>query len=478
MPCTCEKKDYLKSYQGLAEEVQQANPQLTSLEIKKEAAIVFRRWYRENQAYEKPFKEYAGPEFTVTPDGQIYYPQYGTTLEQLHQNQLKRTPDKYSATEHATSRSIQAAFREGATVVVTSYARNGKDNRDLLVMEIDPVTKKGRTRIVNTALNGEYHTFSGIREIAKKRFNNLTEIAHQENIFLLTDKSISRQKIKQSLRVVEQRQMNRLPGNLPMENLTNLGVRVYGDVRETVLTTWEFFLRKKTEAGIVKLNTDLPVKKELITKPEKIVAKTPSIKQIEKVTVVSREFVSFKKQRPPRKEIRLREKIKKIIKEKQLKPRQTETRKQVRKEQHKLRLTKSERKLIFVWAMLRKIRSWGNKLERLIAPAKKLNKEKKKTIRLEKSERLIEFITVYCVWYLLRFRSTEKPIAAKRYLEIKKTANSETPPVFLLLAIIRYLAQIKEQGMLQTPTLPAARSARRKRKKIVFSLVANRFNRV
>jgi hypothetical protein len=212
MPCTKDRQSFLDSYDLLQDKVAQAHPDWTDSKIRKEAALQFRPRYRLNQessALENSgVAEYFSTEFTLTEEGHIYFTEYGTSLEQLHQNQILKTPDKYSVVDHQTSRLIEEAFRNGATEVVTTYHRDGADNRDIIRMIYDPDTKKGRQVISNAAPEGNYHTFDGIQKIAESQFFHLQKTQASEQIFILSDTTISQLDVQRTIGVIRPIQTN------------------------------------------------------------------------------------------------------------------------------------------------------------------------------------------------------------------------------------------------------------------------------
>jgi hypothetical protein len=190
------------------EEVKKELPELSASQVRHEVADRLRplfkqdkqSWRQENSGE----KEYDGTKIKVTENGDVYYPEYGNrTLEQCHIRQLTITPESYSKEEHQTSRLIQEAFRNGATRVVTSYAREGNDNRDIVVMEIDPVSREGKLRIINTKENGRNHTYSEISQMMEERFSMLHTIKPNDTMTVLSDAVVTNEQTERVFHSVE-----------------------------------------------------------------------------------------------------------------------------------------------------------------------------------------------------------------------------------------------------------------------------------
>jgi len=181
---------YLSSYQNVVDQIRTAGPDLDDHNIRIMAAEIFRPRFREDRRTDilesSDEKEYQANEF-VMKDGQLFFPKYDTTLEQLHLNQLEKRPEEYSPEDHQTSLLIQEAFRNGATIVSTVYARKGSDNRDIVEMVYDPKTNRGFTRIVNTQEQGKNHEFDTIKSIARKRLDLFKETRLSDRIFIMSD---------------------------------------------------------------------------------------------------------------------------------------------------------------------------------------------------------------------------------------------------------------------------------------------------
>lgn len=212
MPCEKCKDSYLDSYNVSVDTLKRDNPTLSVHEVKVRAALQFRPIFHameiasgiENAGKE----EYKNGEFTFTPSGEMYFLNTGSTAEQLHINQrrsseLKNNPAEYSVVDHQTSRLIQYAFVHGATVVRTSFARDGQDNRDVLEYRYDKLTNHGVIKVINTAKNSVQHDFDSIREITRQRSAHLTEVAPSEKVFIFTDVHLQQDNARSAVRVGE-----------------------------------------------------------------------------------------------------------------------------------------------------------------------------------------------------------------------------------------------------------------------------------
>lgn len=208
MPCINEdgKKLYCDSYKDVVQQLAVKQPFLTQHDIRVEAARIFRPRYRIDKKSEKTeiagLPDYEGIPFSLTPNGEVFFPSYGPdgkVLEEVHLSQLRQRPYEYSSKDHQTSLLIQRAFQEGATKVRTVYGREGDDYRDIVEMDYDPVTNQGLLKVKNTEQNGELQSFSEIRTIAKRTNPHLAEVMPADNIFILTDKLLRTNDAKRTI---------------------------------------------------------------------------------------------------------------------------------------------------------------------------------------------------------------------------------------------------------------------------------------
>lgn len=190
--CSCEKKNFQIAYQDELRLTAVACPDLSALEVKQLVARKLRPKFKADLASvtseRANFSEYEGPEFTVDELGRVYYPAYGRGMVELNERTRDLTPEQYIPAQHKASLLVEQAFREGATRVVTAFFRPGGDHRDLVEMIFDPVTRKGKTKVINTAPDGNYHSFEKMSEIAQGRFADLTPVKPIEHVFILADK--------------------------------------------------------------------------------------------------------------------------------------------------------------------------------------------------------------------------------------------------------------------------------------------------
>ncbi len=194
--CGCSKEVFRQSYELLCQDLSIAykDQGWTDSDIRRKAARQFRDRYKlDVYSYIRESTEkgaYYTAEFEIN-DSRVFFPSYNISLEALHDNQRRKTPDQYSLSDHQTSRMIEEAFRRGATIVVTSYAREGKDNRDVVVMTYDHETRRGKQMIINAAPDGLFHSFEGIQAIAQRQFGHLNKVFPSDRVFILTDATIS-----------------------------------------------------------------------------------------------------------------------------------------------------------------------------------------------------------------------------------------------------------------------------------------------
>lgn len=196
MSCELCKQSYLDSYNVAVDTLTRENPAFSPHEIRARAAIQFRPIFHAMEvgsAIENiGEQEYENGGFALTREGEMYFLNTGQKADQLHTNQrrsseLTKDPAKYSVTDHQTTRLIQYAIAHGATVVRTSFAREGQNNRDILEYQYDRATNKGKIKVINTQTNGVQHDFHSIKEIARQRSQHLIEVAPLENVFIFTD---------------------------------------------------------------------------------------------------------------------------------------------------------------------------------------------------------------------------------------------------------------------------------------------------
>jgi hypothetical protein len=191
------ESSYLESYKAETASVIQSFSYRSPHDVRVEAAHRFRIRYKMDRPSEaedmNPTDEVKESAPFTLKDGHIFYPTYGengTYLDTLHQNQ-KNYSDSYSLSDHQTSRLAEKAFQNGATIAVLSYAREGENNRDLLVMTYDHETKEGKTFVINTALNGKQHSYNEIITIGQERFDKLSLFQPTDTSAILTDTFLS-----------------------------------------------------------------------------------------------------------------------------------------------------------------------------------------------------------------------------------------------------------------------------------------------
>jgi hypothetical protein len=198
MPCVPEKQSYLDSYDVDTAIAKSASPDLSEHDIRVQVARSFRIKYRylegATQTEDKGEKDYDNGEF-VMKDGKMFYPQYGENgifAEDFHNRQkilseIRNNPNLYNAQDHQTILVIQQAFAKGASVVSTVFGRDNHDNRDIMEYRIDKTTQTGVIKVHNTAPDGNFHSFSEIKQIAKEKSPTLVEVKTTDNVFILTD---------------------------------------------------------------------------------------------------------------------------------------------------------------------------------------------------------------------------------------------------------------------------------------------------
>ncbi len=164
--CSCEQEDAL--YRDIEEYEEQKITVITGLPTDSAhqlaQSIVTRRRQEDNRYKEtdRLGTEGEGPQFVFTKEGDVYFPQFDSTLGDMYTRQKTLRPDEYSETEHRTVVSAYRSLREGATQaahIVHHFNQNGQlDVRDAIVLTYDPLTKSGRMHILNISHLGETHT--------------------------------------------------------------------------------------------------------------------------------------------------------------------------------------------------------------------------------------------------------------------------------------------------------------------------------
>jgi len=260
-----QEKSYLDSYKAeTAAVIKQLPSYYSPHDVHAETTRRFKIRYAMDHASEakdiNPTDEVSESAPFTLKDGHIFYPTYGehgTYLDTLHQNQ-KNYSDSYSLSDHQTSRLAEEAFRNGATTAVLSYAREGENNRDLLVMTYDHETKEGKTFVVNTAMDGKQHSYNEIITIGQKQFDKLFLIQPTDTSAILTDTSLSPNQANEAVTRVtlESEYFTTQTPQVPYvsENRTDLvntfqylAVKVVGDIRETWVDIHDFFNQKWSE---------------------------------------------------------------------------------------------------------------------------------------------------------------------------------------------------------------------------------------
>ncbi|MFZ2025481.1 MAG: hypothetical protein WAV51_04310 [Microgenomates group bacterium] len=204
MYCIPEKENSLAAYKDKFASFQQDHPEWEPHELRVHTAqdllpkflaeqVTVKRENRGLQIYEVP--EAA---FTVDDAGLVWYPKYGmgVGLVDLSERQKRLMPEKYSPEEHATSLLIQNQFQEGATIVTTSYG-----GRDIVIMEYDPITKVGKTTMINTAVTQEAQGKT-IQAFMQEYFPVLASVFVTNNVFIFSDKELSVSRANEIVRPV------------------------------------------------------------------------------------------------------------------------------------------------------------------------------------------------------------------------------------------------------------------------------------
>ena len=206
MYCIPEKENSLAAYKDKYASLQQQYPEWTPHDLRVHTAQDLLPKFLADQETARrenlglPVNDVPEAAFTMTDTGSVWYPNYGSGvgLVELSERSKKIMPDKYSPDEHATSLLIEAQFQDGATTVATSYG-----GRDVVIMEYDPITKEGKTTIINTAVLKEAQGKT-IQAFMQEYFPQFASVFVTNNVFLFSDKTLSLTKAKEIVRPVLQ----------------------------------------------------------------------------------------------------------------------------------------------------------------------------------------------------------------------------------------------------------------------------------
>jgi len=488
MSCKCERQNFLDAYEDEMEHtLEEMKIDSPTTEARIHVAQTLRpRFALDRQSAEREtnnISEYEVPEaeFTVTPDGRVLYTKYNRTLDELHERQRELQPDQYSVDEHDTSRIIERMFQRGATEVVTSYPRAEGDNRDIVVMRFDPITRIGTTHIINTQVDGSNHDFQTIQGIAKDKFTHLAEATSGEHFFVLSNAPVRNEKIVEGIKPFQESKQYDIKKITPSMNtvvleefaVTSRQVRekVTQDIKDTirgvqryVQTTRKhhptkedippFYVRlfglKKSIIGYT--NGDKPADRKRPTMVLTTVFETEPIKRGKGMKVE-------KKQPLVRKEKRVTEKKKKLKRQKISMPQSHELPVILinnNNEKKRDESSGSQKDLLQRCArmvqQLKQIEQYLVKQEHI--PSRRINKENKSKHDREKRTEQIIIVRVtqlILLWFITTY--VEKQPLLKQTTQIKETVSkdthhdrqyNETP--WILLSIIWYLVMLREQG--------------------------------
>jgi len=535
MGCECNKDIFKSAYDDEVITVRAQTPEISEHELRVKVAQNLRPRFRADMDWAKQEASgevnYEGPHFNVSADGDVIYPGYNNmSLDELHERQLRILPDEYSPEEHATSRLIREAFRNGATRVVTSYARDGVDNRDIVVLEIDPVTREGRMRIINTSKNGTNNDFNTITSIIEQQFSNLKKSSASDTVVVFSDKTVSAGQMDSSVKPILEYKIRTPILTDTEDTVLYAGSRIALDTRETVMS----FRRFIESRGDAKKNDvrKLPFYERLFgTADYRRLFPVSSITHRHvRGPIVSKEHSTFKKHTQIKEKVehsrKLSTQIARKIKAESRNKRRAEKvvlrRKKNRKESAQILLQremtpkiersarqkprtllyketitlKKKEKRIIPKEISRIVRTW----EKVCALAKvfrtlekKQNRKEQKQVekrlavkRVDRKETLIRLIApketkkqkekkavVGFVFGILLWHILQKPIQGSRVTRVKKEIKKSEKSPWLLPAIIWYLAQIREQGMVQIHTQAKPKKHKKIKKKTLYDPQSN-----
>jgi hypothetical protein len=185
---------YTNIYTEISDTVFAKSPDLSMHDHSMEVKRVFRErhYIPDRTSFQKERSgetSYDGPEFTVTEDGEIYYPVSGRTLNDLFERQKLLTPESYSADEHQTAllaqEQIVSHLRTGAEVTHVSYFRDN-DGQELIrdVYSLRWDGDRGRTRVTNIAPDGRFHSMEGAQSVMRHIFTDHDVVRPEKNVFV------------------------------------------------------------------------------------------------------------------------------------------------------------------------------------------------------------------------------------------------------------------------------------------------------
>lgn len=428
----------------------------------------------------------------------------------FHETQLRDTPKEYSPEQHQVSILIQTAFQKGASEVVTSYPEKS-GQRDILVMKLDRETGKGTSFIINTAPGGDDHTVSEIETIAKSYFGDLVETKATKEAFILSDVTVPEQSAQRVFQNIN-RTIQELPGEavhairstVSEISYTASSIRRYVEniqVKEVINPQPQemksivnrVFSNHQTEI-VVKLPTGVQKEKDLVKFKQKVV-ETPMVVFTSTKRIEKKKIISVSKKATEKSIVRHERKVKRKIvklearrgvllheefrvrksKEKKLKFRiEKRTRRGTSFAETKQLKKRNATKEISFRKHIEKIgKEFPHQLLTLIKRFIRV-KEQAQSIKVEKKrkaqENVLNFSITFMFWTILRhplFISRSKcfhvSIHESKIVRLEDNQKQEPlkynkseapvsrePTQWILLAIIWYLAMIREQGQTQS----------------------------
>jgi len=432
--------------------------------------------------------EYPGPNFVLNEKGEVYYPEYGSTLNELHEKARRLNPEQYSLVQEQADMLMQESIRNGATHVVTSYHRNDGDYKDVWVMKFDHNTGKGTTAIISTE---NKHSFDAIQSVAKDSFSNLLKIQPAKDVFILTDKPLPVHIANQAIDVVHYagKQTMREVGHTVrsvQRYIERRHSRPVEDMRQSLKQSFtdrvKNMLRQKpksvAEVKFIDHKKHTEVKRNKKKLPQAL--QTPQILLASEMKLRSRMIIPEMKKSIARHEKKAKRiKMKKEVRvlRKMEKKRTVQSKREQRVLLMEKRVLKKKKIVIEAKPMRQKEKVKTEKIVRLLMLAKKLirKKERMDKIRLRrpeqrKREQVLDFALAFVWWIFLQKRS-HVPLEDSK---IKIRAISERLVQreltrWILLAIIWHLTMIREGGMKTVQNLThLGKTKQKKAKKNTF----------
>ncbi len=492
MPCKCENKSYLNSYEVSTELARKTNPSLSVHDVRVQVAQSFRLKYREWKTAEKiensGKSDYKNGEFAFNEHGKMWYPKTGENAEGMHERQRilselpGHTSDEYSFEDHQITRLVEATLHAGASRVVTAYG-----NRDLIEFNYDHATNRGFIRVFNRETDN-FRTKDEIKQLAKQKFGDLHQSEPSKNIFVLSDKPLIEKVAKDTISCVQ------YAGKQTLREVKHAIASVRHYIERRNEKRQENSISENTPTVQLKVNRvnvlqALPSLKILSDKPKvEVYQDQKPLRRLRKRVVqhgitLMVEFASVKK--IVEKPIELN--VKKFIQnERKLRKRvkKLELRKQAFIPKEKLvEVKRGESMAVFagktwlrkrkeikeIFSLKRIERKSKERVMHILSLVKKLIRIREQTskIKVERmqkaAEQILNFSIAFVFWMLLLPKRYHVPLhdSKEDKRAFSERLSPKEPTLWILFAIIWYLAMIREMNLQTSQTQPKQKKVKK-----------------